>query len=112
MRSRYLLILLIVIVSLLPAWFFNRYMQAVIQPRRSFAQLLLYMLVMAAFVAGYTFFSGVGDHADFPGYGEMSTWFNISSELNSFLGTNRPLMQLGLRMQIWIWFLSWKPAPG
>ena len=55
MRSRYLLILLIVIASLLPAWFFNRYMQAVIQPRRSFAQLLLYMLVMAAFVAGYTF---------------------------------------------------------
>jgi hypothetical protein len=30
-------------------------MQAVIQPRQSFAQLLLYMLVMAAFVAGYTF---------------------------------------------------------
>jgi hypothetical protein len=55
MRSRYLLILLIVIVSLLPAWLFNRYMQAVIQPRQSFAQLLLYMLVMAAFVAGYTF---------------------------------------------------------
>ena len=55
MRSRYLLILLIVIVSLLPAWFFNRYMQAVIQPRQSVAQLLLYMLVMAAFVTGYTF---------------------------------------------------------
>ena len=55
MRSRYLLILLIVIVSLLPAWLFNRYMQSVIRPRNSFAQLLLYMLVMAAFVAGYTF---------------------------------------------------------
>ena len=55
MRSRNLIILLILIVSLLPAWFFNRYMQAVIKPRRSFAQLLLYMLVMAAFVAGYTF---------------------------------------------------------
>ena len=55
MRSRNLLILLILIVSLLPAWLFNRYMQAVIKPRRSFAQLLLYMLVMAAFVVVYTF---------------------------------------------------------
>jgi len=55
MRSRYLLIFLIVVVSLMPAWLFNRFMQKVIRPRQSFAQLILYMLVMAFFVAGYTF---------------------------------------------------------
>lgn len=55
MRLRYLLILFIVIISLAPAWFFNRFMQRVIQPRQSFVQLLLYMLVMAFFVAAYTF---------------------------------------------------------
>jgi hypothetical protein len=55
MRVRSLLILLIIVVSLIPAWLFNRYMQRVIQPRRSFAQLLLYLLVIFVFVAGYTF---------------------------------------------------------
>jgi hypothetical protein len=55
MKARSLLILLIIVVSLIPAWLFNRYIQKVIQPRRSFAQLLLYMLVIFLFVAGYTF---------------------------------------------------------
>lgn len=55
MRLRALFILLVIIISLLPAWIFNRYMQKVIQPRRSFAQLLLYLLVIFAFVAAYTF---------------------------------------------------------
>jgi hypothetical protein len=55
MRARSLLILLIIVISLVPAWLFNRYMQQVIQPRKSFAQLLLYLLVILLFVAGYTF---------------------------------------------------------
>lgn len=55
MRTRLLLILLVIIISLIPAWLFNRYMQKLIQPRRSFGQLFLYFAVILVFVAAYTF---------------------------------------------------------
>lgn len=55
MRARSLLILLVIVIALVPAWLFNRYMQQIIQPRRSFGQLMLYLLVILVFVTGYTF---------------------------------------------------------
>jgi hypothetical protein len=55
MKWRSLVIYFIIVIALIPAWLFNRYAQKLIQPRRSFAQLLTYLLVILLFVAGYTF---------------------------------------------------------
>lgn len=53
MRS--LLIFLFLLLALVPAWFFNRWLQGVVQPRQSFLKLLLYLLIVLVFVAAYTF---------------------------------------------------------
>jgi len=53
MRS--LLIFLFLLLALVPAWFFNRYLQQVVQPRQSFSRLLLYLFIVLVFVAAYTF---------------------------------------------------------
>lgn len=55
MQLRSLLILLIILAALVPAWMFNRFLQKLIQPRRNFGLLLVYLLVILVFVAGYTF---------------------------------------------------------
>ncbi|HEY4149654.1 MAG TPA: hypothetical protein VGM41_12030 [Chitinophagaceae bacterium] len=54
-KLRDVLISLIILVSLLPAWYFNRYLQRIIQPRRSFGRFLLYLLSGFAMAFGYTF---------------------------------------------------------
>jgi ABC-type multidrug transport system permease subunit len=55
MQLRSLLILLIILAALVPAWMFNRFLQKLIQPRRNFGLLLVYLLVILVFVAWYTF---------------------------------------------------------
>jgi|ADGO01.1.fsa_nt_gi hypothetical protein len=55
MQLRSLLILLIILAALVSAWMFNRFLQKLIQPRRNFGLLLVYLLVILVFVAWYTF---------------------------------------------------------
>jgi hypothetical protein len=55
MRWQRLLILAIILLSLIPAYYVNQWLQRTIQPRRSFIHLLLYILTCFAFVFGYTF---------------------------------------------------------
>ena len=55
MKIRSLLILLIILLSMLPAYYFNRYLQRVLQPRRSFGRFVLYLLSGLAMAFGYTF---------------------------------------------------------
>lgn len=50
-----ILITLFLFLSLIPAWYINRWLQGVIQPRKSFAQFLLYLLLCFALVFFYTF---------------------------------------------------------
>ncbi|HYH14125.1 MAG TPA: hypothetical protein VD794_02830 [Flavisolibacter sp.] len=55
MRLQRLLILAFILLSIIPAYYINGWLQKVIQPRRSFGQLLLYILACFAFVFTYTF---------------------------------------------------------
>ena len=55
MKWKSLVILLIIIVSLIPAYLLNKYLQKVIRPRDSFARFFLYMLSGFALVFTYTF---------------------------------------------------------
>ena len=55
MKLQKLLILAIIILSLIPAYYINRWMLNWIQPRRSFLQFLLYMLLSFALIFLYTF---------------------------------------------------------
>lgn len=55
MRWQRLLILLIILASIIPAFYVNQWLQQWIQPRRSFGQLLLYILAGFALVFVYTF---------------------------------------------------------
>ena len=55
MRLQRLLILLIIVISLILAYYINQLLQRLIQPRRSFGQLLLYILACFAFVFAYTY---------------------------------------------------------
>jgi hypothetical protein len=55
MRVKRLLILAIILLALIPAYYLNRWLQQLIQPRRSFGQLILYILACFAFVFVYTF---------------------------------------------------------
>lgn len=47
--------MLVIALSLIPAWYINRWLQKIIQPRRSFLQLMLYFIVCLALVFIYTF---------------------------------------------------------
>jgi hypothetical protein len=55
LKLQRILILIIVLLSLIPVYYINLWMQKVIQPRRSFGRFLLYMLAGMGLVFGYTF---------------------------------------------------------
>jgi len=56
MKSRSLIILFILLFSLTPAFFINKFLQKKIKPRQSFGRLLTYILSALCFVFIYTFF--------------------------------------------------------
>lgn len=47
--------MLVIFASLIPAWYLNRWLQKIVQPRRSFGQFMLYMLLCFVLVFAYTF---------------------------------------------------------
>lgn len=49
------IILVLILVSLVPIFYINRKLQAIIAPRKSFARLIVYMLTCFALVFFYTF---------------------------------------------------------
>jgi hypothetical protein len=55
MKLRAVAILLIIIVSLIPVYLANKFLQKKIQPRQSAARLFLYMLFGFLLVFAYTF---------------------------------------------------------
>jgi len=55
MKWKALAILLIIIVSLIPVYFFNKNLQKIIKPRESLGRLFLYMLFGFSLVFVYTF---------------------------------------------------------
>jgi hypothetical protein len=55
MRTRSLVILLILVGSVAPAYYINNYLQRIIAPRQSFTRLLLYLLSGFVLVFVYTF---------------------------------------------------------
>jgi len=56
MKFRSLIILLLVLISLVPAFFVNRLIRNQIQPRKSFFRFLIYLLLALVLVFIYTFF--------------------------------------------------------
>jgi hypothetical protein len=54
-RLQRLAIILLILLSLLPAFYFNRWLKRVIDPKRSFGRFLAYLAVSLAFVFLYTF---------------------------------------------------------
>jgi hypothetical protein len=48
-------VLLVIMLSLVPAFYLNRWLQKIIQPRKSFVRLLLYILTAFVLVFLYTF---------------------------------------------------------
>ena len=48
-------VLLVIMLSLVPAFYLNRWLQKIIQPRKSFLRLLLYILTAFVLVFLYTF---------------------------------------------------------
>jgi hypothetical protein len=50
-----ILILLLILVSLIPVFFINKWLQALVIPRKSFARLILYFLVILELVFIYTY---------------------------------------------------------
>jgi hypothetical protein len=55
MKSKSLLILLIILVSLVPVYFFNKYLLKIIRPKESFGRLFLYFLSGLVLAFSYTF---------------------------------------------------------
>jgi len=55
MKTRSLLILLFLAASLIPVYFFNRYMQSLVKPRKSLQNLFAYIFIVLAFIFMYTF---------------------------------------------------------
>lgn len=47
--------MLIIFASLIPAWYLNRWLQKIIQPKKSFVHFLFYMLAVFVFLFVYTF---------------------------------------------------------
>ena len=56
MKLRSLVILLILLLSLLPAYYLNRYLQRVLRPRDSAGRLFLFLMANFVFVIVYTVF--------------------------------------------------------
>ncbi len=46
---------IVTLISVIPAYYLNRYLQKIIQPRQSFARLMVYLLSGLALVFIYTF---------------------------------------------------------
>lgn len=55
MNLKGIAVLLIIILSLLPAYYLNRQLLKFIEPRKAPLRFLTYMLSMFAFIFGYTF---------------------------------------------------------
>jgi len=55
MKLQRLLIVLLILLSLIPIAYMNQWLQRIIQPRRSFIQLMLYVLASLILVFVYTF---------------------------------------------------------
>ena len=55
MKLQRLLVVLLILLSLIPIAYMNQWLQRVIQPRRSFIQLMLYVLASLILVFVYTF---------------------------------------------------------
>jgi uncharacterized membrane protein YidH (DUF202 family) len=54
MKVKSILILLIIIISLIPAWSLNRYLQRIMEPRTSLSRLFFYLLSAMVLVFLYT----------------------------------------------------------
>ncbi|HTI08170.1 MAG TPA: hypothetical protein VL832_06425 [Puia sp.] len=54
MKGHPLIILLILVASLVPAYYFNKYLQRVLKPRESAGRLFLFMLANFVFIIVYT----------------------------------------------------------
>ncbi len=54
MRGHPLIILPILVASLVPAYYFNKYLQRVLKPRESAGRLFLFMLANFVFIIVYT----------------------------------------------------------
>jgi hypothetical protein len=54
MKVRALLILLMLVVAMVPVYFFNRWLQRVMRPRENVGRLFLFMLANFAMVVVYT----------------------------------------------------------
>lgn len=67
MRIRALIILLIILLSLMPIYSINRYLQKKIRPRESLQRLLLYLLSGLFLVFVYTFLLVLVIKKIFPG---------------------------------------------
>jgi hypothetical protein len=55
MKLQRLLVVLLILLSLIPIAYMNQWLQRVIQPRRSFIQLMFYVLASLILVFVYTF---------------------------------------------------------
>lgn len=53
-KLRSILVLLVIIVSLIPVYLVNRYLQKIIRPRQSMGRLLLYVLCAFLIIFIYT----------------------------------------------------------
>jgi len=54
MKLRSLLILLVLVVSMAPVYFFNRWLQRVVRPRENVGRLFIFMLANFVIVLVYT----------------------------------------------------------
>jgi len=55
MKEGKVLLFLFILASLLPVYYINLWLQRMVQPRRSFVQLLLYLVICLLLVFVYTF---------------------------------------------------------
>jgi hypothetical protein len=55
LKLQRLVILVVILGSLIPAYYINTWLQKVIKPRRSFGHFMLYLLASLALVFVYTF---------------------------------------------------------
>ena len=67
MKWKAIIILFIILVSLFPVYLLNKYFQKIIQPRKSFGRLMLYLFSGFALVFIYTFLIVVVIKKIFPG---------------------------------------------
>lgn len=54
-RMQRVLVMVFILLSLVPAYYLNAWLQKVIRPRQSFGRFMLYLVVSLALVFAYTF---------------------------------------------------------